>query len=236
MELFEKILSEIDGGRVLDVATHQGGFVDILNHYLRSYTQIIGIDINAQALKKAQNSIGNKQIKFMVMNAERLNFAYNSFDTVSISASLHHLSNIRQVLAEMRRVLKPGGNFILAEMHQDGQTEAELTTISLHHWAASVDTALGNIHNKTLTRQELLGFVADLGMSRVEYFDQSDSNSDPMDKEMIDHLDNTIASIILKAEKAASYEKLKQQGEMLHQRLHKVGACKEPILVIVAKK
>ena len=136
----------------------------------------------------------------------------------------------------MMRVLKPGGNFILAEMHQDGQIEAELTTVFLHHWAASVDSALGNIHNKTLSRQELLGLVADLGMSHVEYFDQSDRNSDPMDKKMLERLDNIIVSTIQKAEKAASYEKLKQQGEMLYQRLHKVGACREPLLVIVAQK
>jgi len=63
------------------------------------------------------------------MNAERMDFANESFDTVSISASLHHLPNIQQVLAEISRVLKPGGNFILAEMHRDGQTAAELTSV-----------------------------------------------------------------------------------------------------------
>ena len=204
MGIFEEVLNKIDGGRVLDVATHEGGFVHILKDNLQSYTQIIGIDINVQAIVKAHNSIGNKQIKFMVMNAEQLNFANNSFDTVSISASLHHLTDIRQVLTEMMRVLKPGGNFIVAEMHRDGQTEAELTTIFLHHWVASVD--------------------------------QSDRTTNPLDKEMMDHLDNMIAAAIQRAEKAASYAELKRQGEILYQRLHKVGSCREPILVIVAKK
>lgn len=236
MGIFEEVLNKIDGGRVLDVATHEGGFVHILKDNLQSYTQIIGIDINVQAIVKAHNSIGNKQIKFMVMNAEQLNFANNSFDTVSISASLHHLTDIRQVLTEMMRVLKPGGNFIVAEMHRDGQTEAELTTIFLHHWVASVDSALGNIHNKTLTRQDLISYVAELGMKHVDCFDQSDRTTNPLDKEMMDHLDNMIAAAIQRAEKAASYAELKRQGEILYQRLHKVGACREPILVIVAKK
>ena len=111
MGIFEEVLNKIDGGRVLDVATHEGGFVHILKDNLQSYTQIIGIDINVQAIVKAHNSIGNKQIKFMVMNAEQLNFANNSFDTVSISASLHHLTDIRQVLTEMMRVLKTWRKF-----------------------------------------------------------------------------------------------------------------------------
>jgi ubiquinone/menaquinone biosynthesis C-methylase UbiE len=75
------------------------------------------------------------------MDAERLCFEDDSFDTVAISASLRHLSHIQRVLDEMVRVLKPGGHFIAAEMHRDGQTEAELTSVYLHQWVAQVDTA-----------------------------------------------------------------------------------------------
>ena len=46
------------------------------------------------------------------MNAENLQFEDESFDTVCIPHSLHHLASINKVLAEMKRVLKKYGNFI----------------------------------------------------------------------------------------------------------------------------
>jgi ubiquinone/menaquinone biosynthesis C-methylase UbiE len=158
MDSIEKAISTIAGGKVLDVATHEGHFVRVLMKNLQSYRQIIGIDTDEQAIKTARNTNEQEKIQFLVMNAEQLDFEDESFDTVSISASFHHLSNIRLVLAEMKRVLKSEGNFIMVEMHRDGQTEAELTSIYLHHLVAEVDTALGYLHNHTLARQELINY------------------------------------------------------------------------------
>ena len=110
--VIEEAISKVVGGKVLDVATQEGHFVQLLMNNLQSYVQIVGIDIDQEAIKKAQETIRNKNIQFLVMNAERMGFGNENFDTVSISASLHHLPNIQQVLAEIKRVLKSGGNFI----------------------------------------------------------------------------------------------------------------------------
>lgn len=236
MDVIEKVINGITGGRVLDVATHEGHFVQILTKNLRSYTQIIGIDTNEQAIKKAQDTNKNKQIQFLVMNAEQLDFVDKSFDTVSISASIHHLVYIQQVLSEMERVLKRKGNFFLAEMHRDGQTEAEFTSISLHHWVAAVDTALGSFHNHTLSRQELINYVTELGFTQIECYDIFDSASNPMEKTVVEQLDGLISRVIQYVETTTSYKELVRQGEELRQRLYKVGAQREPILVIKGKK
>lgn len=236
VNIIERAMSRITGGRVLDVATQEGHFVQILMKNLQCYTQIAGIDVNEPAIKTAADTIGQEKIRFLVMNAEQLGFEDKSFDTVSISASFHHLSNIPQVLTEMERVLKLDGNFIIAEMHRDGQTEAELTSVYLHHWVAEVDSALGGLHNSTLARQELMDYVASLGLSQVEFYDYADRDSDPMEKAMIEQLDNLIARVIQRTEMAASYGELKRRGEKLRQRLHKVGAQREPILVVIGKK
>ena len=134
MDIIEKAIGKMVGGKVLDVATQEGHFVQFLTRNLQSYEQIVGIDVDQEAIKKAQETIRDTKIQFLIMNAEQMDFANDSFDTVSISASFHHLQNIQQVLVEINRVLKSGGNFILAEMHSDGQTDAELTTVYLHHW------------------------------------------------------------------------------------------------------
>ena len=150
MDVIASILNKIDGGRVLDVGTQAGHFVQVLKKNLNTYSEIVGIDINKKAIEAARNSLENSHIRFSVMNAEQIEFENESFDTVNISASLHHLAHISQVLDEMKRVLKPGGHFIIVEMHGSGQTAAELTSVYLHQWVAEVDSALGHLHHKTL--------------------------------------------------------------------------------------
>jgi ubiquinone/menaquinone biosynthesis C-methylase UbiE len=165
-DLFRQALDRISGGRVLDVATAQGGFVGILIDNLRGYTEIIGFDVDEEALQTARATFGQDNLRFVQMDAEHLGFVDQSFDTVNVSASLHHLENVPQVLAEMVRVLKPGGHLIVSEMHSSGQSEAQLTAIYVHQWVAAVDVALGLGHYSTLARQDILDRVGGLGAVR----------------------------------------------------------------------
>ena len=236
MNVIERILSGIDGGSVLDVATQEGHFTQILIKYLKSYTEIVGVDINAEAIESAQTNFGRADVCFGVMDTERLGFEHARFDTVTISPSLHHLTNIRRVLAEMVRVLKPYGHFFIVEMHRDGQTEAALTFVYLHEWVAEVDSALGNLHNKTLARQEFKNHVADLGLRELAFYYDNDGNSDPKEENRIEQLDDLIERTMQRAESAANVTELKARGDELRKRLHKIGAQREPIILIVGVK
>ena len=192
MDILEQSLSTLTGGRVLDVATQEGGFVQILMDNLHSYTHITGIDITEGAVRNAAAKIKQENIRFLAADAGQMPFETSGFDTVSISASLHHFTDIEAVLSEVNRVLKPGGNFILIEMHREAQSEAELTSTYLHQWAARVDTATGRVHNPTLTRQELVDHVISLGLSQVEFHDILDQDTDPLDQAAIQQLDAVI--------------------------------------------
>ena len=98
MDIFEKILSNISGGEVLDIATSRGGFVGQLQEHLKNYTSIIGIDVDAQILEMARDNFDDENIHFMLMDAMRLEFENGRFDTITASASLHHLPDIAQAL------------------------------------------------------------------------------------------------------------------------------------------
>jgi len=235
-DIFELALSKVAGGRVIDIATGEGGFVRILAQNLKSYAQIIGVDASERAIKAAQSACSQENIRFIPMDAEQLGFDDESFDTLSISASLHHLADIPQVLAEAQRVLKPGGHFIVAEMHRDAQTKAQLTVVTLHHWVAKVDTALGILHNSTLTRQELVDHSKSLGSYNVTCYDFSDTASDPMDETKIIELESLIDRNIARAKGLSDYEALKQRGEQIRQRLRDVGIQREPVIVITGEK
>ena len=236
MDILEQSLSTLTGGRVLDVATQEGGFVQIMLEHLHSYTHITGIDITEGALRNAAAKIRQENIRFLAADAGQMPFEPFSFDTLSVSASLHHFANIPQVLTEVNRVLKPGGNFILIEMHREAQSEAELTSTYLHQWAARVDTATGRVHNPVLTRQELVDHAASLGLSQVEFHDILDHDSDPMDQALIDQLDAVIDKVLQRAEANAAYAELKEQAAVVRQRLHQVGVRGEPILLAIGRK
>jgi ubiquinone/menaquinone biosynthesis C-methylase UbiE len=233
---FKQALGDIEGGRVLDVATKEGGFVRVLVDNLGSYSEIVGVDINAHAIEAAQNSFDQEDIRFILMDAERLSFEDEGFDTVSISASLHHLENISRVLAEMKRVLKTGGHFIVAEIHRDGKTEAQLTSIHIHHWLADIDSALGISHHRTLARQEVMDYVVALGLRDVTLRDISDTESVPKNAEKITELEGVIDRNIMRAGETSNSGELTHRGEELRRRLREVGVQKEPGLLVVGKK
>ncbi len=236
MTIFEQTLNDISGGQVLDIATSRGGFVGRLKEHLKSYDAIIGVDVDEQVLEIARGNFNDENIRFMLMDAGRLQFENGRFDTVTASASLHHLPDIAQALAEINRVLKPGGTFIFIEMHRDAQTEAQRTLVQMHHWAADVDTARGVFHNKTFTRQELVSFVESMGLKNVVIHDFWETDSEPMDEEAIAHCEEVIGKVLQRADGYPEYESLKARSEELHRRVRDGGVHWEPVLFITGQK
>ena len=105
VDVLNQALSRVSGGRVLDVATGEGGFVELLVGGLESYTQIVGVDASERAVGVARRTFDQAEIHFIQMDAERLGFKGGCFEVVNTSGSLHHLANVPRVLAEMKRVL-----------------------------------------------------------------------------------------------------------------------------------
>ena len=128
------VLGHLSGGRVLDIATGAGGFVQFLLDGLRDHGEIVGIDANAERGEPFAAAFdGRPDVRFEQMDAHRLAFADGSFDTVCVSNSLHHFADPAPVLAEMLRVLRPGGHLVVNEMYRDGQSETQATHVLLHH-------------------------------------------------------------------------------------------------------
>jgi SAM-dependent methyltransferase len=236
MEHFRQAFGGLAGGRVLDVATGEGGFVGILAANLESYAEIIGVDLSAPFLTRARRGCDQRDVRFLQMDGERLAFADESFDTVSIAVSLHHLADVPRVLGEMRRVLKRGGHCAVTEMHRDAGTEPQLTAVRIHHWAAAVDTALGISHNETLARQEIVDHVQGLGLRDLACYGAVAAGSDPLDGALIAQVDGYIDRALGRAAGAPTFVALKAQGEALRRRLRQVGVQREPVVIILGQK
>ena len=105
------------GFPVLDIA---GGTGDLAKAFARQAGptgQVWLTDINESMLRVGRDRLLNKglTIPTLLCDAEKLPFPDNYFDRVSVAFGLRNMTHKEQALAEMRRVLKPGGKLLVLE-------------------------------------------------------------------------------------------------------------------------
>lgn len=105
------------GDRVLDVA---GGTADLAQLFARRVGgsgEVVLTDINAAMLKIGRDRLlDNGTIAPVAQcDAEKLPLPDASFDCVSVAFGLRNMTHKETALAEMRRVLKPGGRLLVLE-------------------------------------------------------------------------------------------------------------------------
>ena len=100
--------------KVLDLCCGSGQATQLLVQYSLDVT---GLDASPLSLKRAQQNV--PQAQYIEAFAEKIPFADNQFDLVHTSVALHEMesSQLRQILKEVYRVLKPGGVFALVDFH-----------------------------------------------------------------------------------------------------------------------
>jgi ubiquinone/menaquinone biosynthesis C-methylase UbiE/uncharacterized protein YbaR (Trm112 family) len=113
---FEKeILSKIKGKKVLEIACGNS-YASILLKRKHPQFEVYATDISFLCLdiqaKQMSKIMEAEPDHYLVCDGEKLPFRDNYFNTVFIIASLHHFPNIGQFFSEVKRVLKPGGQFI----------------------------------------------------------------------------------------------------------------------------
>jgi len=103
-----------NGDRVLDLGCGEGRHV--INVYLHGDVTAIGVDLSHRDLLTSRERFlpfaqkdADKQFYLQQADATRLPFADHSFDKIICSEVLEHIENYQGVLAEIERILKPGG-------------------------------------------------------------------------------------------------------------------------------
>ncbi|MDP3618390.1 MAG: bifunctional demethylmenaquinone methyltransferase/2-methoxy-6-polyprenyl-1,4-benzoquinol methylase UbiE [Ramlibacter sp.] len=105
------------GQKVLDIA---GGTGDLALGFARKAGpggQVVHTDINEAMLRTGRDRLLDAGVALptMVCDAEKLPFASGSFDLVSVAFGLRNMTHKEVALAEMQRVLKPGGKLLVLE-------------------------------------------------------------------------------------------------------------------------
>ena len=103
--------------QVLDIATGTGDLAISLAK--TEAKRIVGLDISKGMLeigkKKIQEKQLNQTIEMVIGDSENLSFEDNSFDAVTVAFGVRNFENLEKGLAEIYRVLKPGGIFVVLE-------------------------------------------------------------------------------------------------------------------------
>jgi demethylmenaquinone methyltransferase/2-methoxy-6-polyprenyl-1,4-benzoquinol methylase len=105
------------GQQVLDIAGGTGDLARAFAQRVGPTGRVVHTDINEAMLREGRNRLLDEGLVLptMVCDAERLPFADNSFDFVSVAFGLRNMTHKDLALAEMRRVLKTGGKLLVLE-------------------------------------------------------------------------------------------------------------------------
>ena len=103
--------------RLLDLAGGSGDLIKFFSKSVDAQSETWLTDINASMLKVGRDRLTNEGMlcPALLCDAEKLPFPSNYFDVVTCAFGLRNMTHKDRALAEMQRVLQPGGRAIVLE-------------------------------------------------------------------------------------------------------------------------
>lgn len=146
------------GQAVLDVACGPGIVACALAPHAAHVT---GIDLTPAMVEQArqrQSRLGLRNMAWHIGRADALPFADASFDRVVTRYSLHHMTDPLAVLAQMRRVCRPGGRVLVIDATPAPDCQAAYDRM---------ETLRDPSHTSALTLEQLRGLGRALGLAET---------------------------------------------------------------------
>ncbi|HHH36795.1 MAG TPA: bifunctional demethylmenaquinone methyltransferase/2-methoxy-6-polyprenyl-1,4-benzoquinol methylase UbiE [Gammaproteobacteria bacterium] len=107
------------GQRVLDLAAGSGDLSRRLARRVGEHGEVVAADINAAMLERGRQRLTDEglvgNIRYVQADAERLPFPDAHFHHATMAFGLRNVTDKAAALAELRRVLKPGGQLLILE-------------------------------------------------------------------------------------------------------------------------
>jgi demethylmenaquinone methyltransferase/2-methoxy-6-polyprenyl-1,4-benzoquinol methylase len=111
------LVAEKNPETILDIATGTGDLVIMMSN--TSAKKIIGLDISAGMLEIGKKKIEAKKlsekIEMVLGDSEKMPYPDNYFDAITVSFGIRNFETLEKGLAEIYRVLKPNGIFVILE-------------------------------------------------------------------------------------------------------------------------
>ncbi|MFZ2785196.1 MAG: class I SAM-dependent methyltransferase [Sediminibacterium sp.] len=138
--------------------------------------EILAVDLSDKMLAVAKNKITSEQVQFQQADiTQNWDFATGTFDLITFSLVLEHISDLQAVLHKAYRVLEPGGKAYIGELHpfkQYNGTKARFDTAQ----GIQVVTCFNHHISDFTSSAKQAGFEIEL---INEYFDDNDRQGIP---------------------------------------------------------
>ncbi|WP_433834930.1 bifunctional demethylmenaquinone methyltransferase/2-methoxy-6-polyprenyl-1,4-benzoquinol methylase UbiE [Flavobacterium anhuiense] len=112
-----KIVSDKKPKTILDIATGTGDLAILMAQ--TNAEKIIGLDISAGMLEVGKKKVEEKKlsnvIELVLGDSENMPFEDNYFDAITVGFGVRNFENLEKGFAEILRVLKPNGVFVILE-------------------------------------------------------------------------------------------------------------------------
>ena len=112
-----QIVSQSNPKIILDIATGTGDLAILMTQ--TNAEKIIGLDISAGMLEVGEKKIAAKNlsntIEMILADSENMPFEDNHFDAITVAFGVRNFETLEKGLAEILRVLKPNGVFVILE-------------------------------------------------------------------------------------------------------------------------
>jgi ubiquinone/menaquinone biosynthesis C-methylase UbiE len=155
IQLYDHVVGNIDlegQEEVVEVGSGRGGGASFIKRYRRP-KHMVGLDLSAKAVALCRETHSIEGLEFRVGDAEKLPFQDKSVDAVINVESSHCYPSFATFVAEVRRVLRPGGHFLYADFRRQEDLSA---------WRESLQSSgLTLICETNITRNVLLALDRD---------------------------------------------------------------------------
>ncbi|MEV0150724.1 MULTISPECIES: class I SAM-dependent methyltransferase [unclassified Nonomuraea] len=151
-----RLAGDVSGARILDVGCAAGHYASEL---LARGAQVVGVDGSATLVRHARARV-NDEAELHVHDLEQpLDFATDaSFDGIVCALVIHHIRNRAQLLAELRRVLRPGGWLLVSTTHPTADWRRFGGSYYSHEWSElPVANGTMSIHYQRMPLETFLG-------------------------------------------------------------------------------
>ncbi len=135
---FERMGGTLPGGYALEVGCGRGVGTEIILDRFRA-ARVDAIDLDPKMVQLAQKRLAGRAAKLWVADATRLEVLDSTYDAAFDFGIIHHIPNWRNALAEIWRVLKPGGRFYAEEALRDIISQRLCRALFHHPWEDPFD-------------------------------------------------------------------------------------------------
>ncbi|NMR21642.1 class I SAM-dependent methyltransferase [Cellulomonas fimi] len=144
--------TDLGGTDVLEVGSGRGGGSSYLARYHRPRS-VTGVDFSASAIRLSARTRTAPGLRFVRGDALQLPFGAGTFDAVVNVESSHCYASMPAFLAEVRRVLRPGGELLWADLRRAADVPAL--------WAQLAGSGLELVEQRDITAHVLASLRSD---------------------------------------------------------------------------